>query len=195
MKQAPIRAFPMPNRHFRDCPLTGLYADITKPTRMSLTGHGGAAYSITLSAGKTMERTLNLDQLSGSRPRSSALGQRGSRQDLGAGARNVGNGRLAAGHGGVAALLDDGAALPGRIALAAETLDADRREAATTASCEAAATFLAAVPPVTQPPQLKPTMASAIAPMAAPWIQGLVWLAYSWDALSTADERPFVTGR
>src|SRR5258708_38177887 len=46
--------------------------------------------------------------------------------------------------------------------------------AATTASCEAEALFLAAVPPVPQPPQLKPTMASTIAPPTAPWIQGLV---------------------
>src|SRR4029077_3465789 len=46
--------------------------------------------------------------------------------------------------------------------------------AATTASREAVALFLAAVPPVTQPPQLKPTMATAIAPTTAPWIQGLV---------------------
>src|SRR6185437_14871237 len=59
--------------------------------------------------------------------------------DLGAGACDVGICRLAAWHGGVAALLDDGPALPradlgqiggadNRIALTAETLDADRRE-------------------------------------------------------------------
>src|SRR6266404_9970094 len=63
--------------------------------------------------------------------------------------------------------------------------------AATTASCEAAALFLAAVPPVTQPPQLKPTMASTIAPTAAPWIQDLVLVGIFMGCPFTADERPF----
>src|ERR1700750_831583 len=51
--------------------------------------------------------------------------------------------------------------------------------AATTASREATTAFLVAVPPVTQPPQEKPTTASAIAPTTAPWIQGLVLIGIS----------------
>src|SRR5207248_11740539 len=73
-------------------------------------------------------------------PLASALGHcRRRRQDRGAGAGDVGIGRLAAGHGGEAALLDHVATVPGAalhegiglhdgVGLVAETFDADRRE-------------------------------------------------------------------
>jgi len=76
------------------------------------------------------------------RPRKSAGNQRsglGRGQDLGAGARDIGIGGLAARHQGKAALLDEVAAVPGArlvelgqlgggIALCAEAIDADRGE-------------------------------------------------------------------
>src|SRR5579883_1133492 len=62
--------------------------------------------------------------------------------------------------------------------------------AATTAVCEAATLSLAAVPPVTHPPQLKPMMASAMAPTTAPWIQGLVCVGIFMGVPFAADERP-----
>src|SRR6266850_2233783 len=46
--------------------------------------------------------------------------------------------------------------------------------ATTTASCAAVAASLRAVPPVTQPPQLKPMIMQATAPPTAPQISGLV---------------------
>src|SRR4029077_3761437 len=46
--------------------------------------------------------------------------------------------------------------------------------AAIVASCAAEAECLSEVPPVTQPPQEKPTIMAATAATNAPWIQGLV---------------------
>src|SRR5690348_17340326 len=48
--------------------------------------------------------------------------------------------------------------------------------AVTTASCAAIAVSLRAVPPVTQPPQLKPTIAQATAPPMKPHTRGLVYV-------------------
>src|SRR5713101_8321185 len=48
--------------------------------------------------------------------------------------------------------------------------------ATTTASCAAVAASLRAVPPVTQPPQLKPTIMQATAPTMAPHTMGLVFV-------------------
>src|SRR5258707_13089417 len=48
--------------------------------------------------------------------------------------------------------------------------------ATTTASCAAVAASLRAVPPVTQPPQLKPMIMQAAAPATAPHSRGLVFV-------------------
>src|SRR4029079_11249382 len=56
--------------------------------------------------------------------------------------------------------------------------------AATLPSCEAAATRLSALPPVTQPPQVKPMMAAATAPTTAPWIEVLVLIGRFMNVLS-----------
>src|SRR4029077_9888566 len=62
--------------------------------------------------------------------------------------------------------------------------------ATTTASCAAVAASLRAVPPVTQPPQLKPTIMQATAPTTAPHTMGLVFVGNRMANPFTAGARP-----
>src|SRR5713101_5597867 len=56
--------------------------------------------------------------------------------------------------------------------------------ATTTASCAAVAASLRAVPPVTQPPQLKPTIMQATAPTTRPTPWAWYSLEIAWQILS-----------
>ena len=111
--------------------------------------------------------------------------------------RNVG---LGARHDGKAALLDDGGALPsaglgklghlGRaVALGAEASAQNGASATTVAACAATPASLRAVEPVTQPPQVKPRMAQAAAPIRHP--RSSVWCLWvgSWQIPSAAERR------
>ena len=136
-----------------------------------------------------------------SRRRRSGLGRRRVGEHLAAGTGDVGVGVLAAGHGGVTALGDDVAAVPaaglGELGdLVAESLWARKRSAqigaraTTTASCEAEVCAVRAEPPVTQPPQLKPTIMVATAPPAADHRMVEIFFGISIASPFAADRRP-----